>query len=477
MTKPNSVAIPETLTGLDIPNQVLEDFFGVWAIEESRFRQAVERYQGVNLVAHLEANRGQVNHLTGDVVQASDGTVQAADERRLFTLDGGVAVIRLRGPMMKYYSSMSSNASTVFARRQIRQAMRDDAVGSVLFVIDSPGGTVAGTMDLATEVARANRRKPVVAFIEDLTASAAYWVASQASKVYANNTTALVGSIGTYAVLHDYSKAAEELGVKVHVIRAGEFKGTGTPGTEITDAQLGEMQRIVDSLNAEFLNGVASGRGLTSERVQGIADGRVHPAAEAVGLNLVDGIRSYEETLADLQNRKRRSYAMTDQTGATLQELKAALPDADPAFLVAQLEANATLDQAFKSYAAKVKAENAALQKQLEEDRAKHKAELEQAQASAEPAAGVEPLGSQSSSNQQASDDGYVGATGDPVQDFDAEVRRRMATNPQLGRQRCVLAVARANPALHQAFLMATNPSRKQARLLTEKYEDELATS
>lgn len=484
MTKPNRVEIPRSIVAQDlpaigVPTQVLDDFFGIWAIEETRFRQAVDKFQGINLVAHIEANRGQVNHLIGAVAEGGD--VQAANsDQRLFDMTGdGVAVIRLRGPMMKYYSSMSSNASTVFARRQVRQAADDEAVGAILLVIDSPGGTVAGTMDLAAEVAKANKQKQVVAFIEDLTASAAYWVASQASKIYANNATALVGSIGTYAVLYDYSKAAEQLGVKVHLIKAGDFKGTGVQGTEITEPQIAETQRIVDSLNSEFLNGVANGRGMSLSDVQGIADGRVHPAAEAVGFNLVDAIQSYEKTVADLSQqttKRRRSYAMTqEQTVATLQELKAAIPDADPAFLVAQMESNATVGDALKAFTAKIKADNARLQKELADREEKHKTELEEAKSKTEQVAGVEPLGSETSS-QVGRSDSYQGATGDPVADFDNEVRRRMQQNPHLGRQSCVIAAARANPALHQAFLIATNPGRKQARMLTEKYEDETAS-
>lgn len=455
----------------DVPSQVLDEFFGLWAIEESRFRQAVEKYQGINLVAHVEQNRGQMHHLHGQ-----EGSVKAAgDSRRLFSMtDGGVAQIRISGPMMKYYSSMSSNASTVFARRQVRQASNDPDVAGIILVIDSPGGTVAGTMDLAQEVAKAAERKPVHAFIEDLTASAAFWVASQASKVFANNATALVGSIGTYAVLYDYSKQAEQLGVAVHVIRAGEFKGAGVPGTEVTQEQIENVQRIVNAANAEFLNGVANGRGLSMEEVQKIADGRVHPAAEAVEFGLVDAVQSYEKTVVGLskpRTSKRRVLGMSENetVAATLQELKAAIPDADAEFLVAQMSASATVDQALKAFAAKVKSDNEKLQKQLADQEAKHKEELKKASATTEEAEGVEPLGS---GKLTVDEDSYIGATGDPIADMDTEVRRRMQANPQLPRMRCVQAVAKANPGLHQAFLAATNPSRKAARMLVEKYED-----
>jgi signal peptide peptidase SppA len=484
--------MPHSLGDLtDVPQAIIDDFFGIWAIEETRFRQAVEKYQGINLVAHIQANRGQINHLVPEPSAANfapsrvgglsgnlkDGVEASAGDSRLYSIAGeGVAVIRLRGPMMKYVNSMSDGASTVFARRQLRQAVEDDQVGAILLVLDSPGGTVAGTMDLASEVGKAAAKKPVHAFIDDLTASAAYWVASQATKVFANNPTALVGSIGTFAVLYDYSKAAEQLGVKVHVVKAGDFKGTGVPGTEITEEQIANIQRIVNALNTEFLNGVAKGRNLSLEKVQEIADGRVHPAAEAIGKGLVDDVQSFDETLAGLsnQNRKRRrTYSMTtNENAANLQELKQAIPDADATFLVAQLEKGASIDQALREYAAKIKADNEALQKQLADAEAKHKQDLEEATKAAKPV-GVKPLGVEKSVD--ASDDGYLGATGDPVMDFDNAVREQMKVTPHLGRQRCVLAVARRNPELHQAYLLATNPNRKAARLIAEKYDEAAA--
>jgi signal peptide peptidase SppA len=476
MTKPSKFAMPHSFGHLtDIPNAVLDDFFGIWAIEESRFRQAVERYQGINLVAHIEAHKGQVNHLAA----SADADAQAASgDRRMYPMEGdGVAVVRLRGPMMKYVSSMNAGASTVFARRQIRQAVEDDQVGAILLEIDSPGGTVSGTMDLAQEVAKAAAKKPVYAFVEDLTASAAMWVASQATRIYANNPTALVGSIGTYAVLYDMSQRAEDLGIKVHVIKAGDHKGTGVAGTEITEEQLADAQRIVDALNAEFLNGVAQGRGLSVSEVQKIADGRVHPAAEAVGIKLVDAIKSYSDVIADLSSQsrlKRRSYSMTmeNDTCATLQELKQEMPEADAAFLLEQLEKGATVSQSLGAYAAKVRAENEALRKQMAESDEKHKQELEKA--SVENQAGVEPLGA---SGFGLADGDHFEVTQNPVVDFENAVMASMARQATPDRQKAIIGVAQKHPALYREYMLARNSSQRTKRQLQEKYELENASS
>lgn len=482
-----SSIIQHNVRNLDgVPASVIDDFFGLWAIEETRFRQAVDRVQGLNLHAHLESHRGSIHHLDprwaraeagSSVSQAGEPAAAVSDEKRLYTVAGdGVAVISLRGPMMKYVSSMSDGASTVFARRQLRQAVADDGVGSILLAIDSPGGTVAGTADLAADVAEAAKRKPVYAFVEDLTASAAMWVASQAHKVFANNTTALVGSIGTYAVLYDQSKVAEKLGVKVHVVRAGEYKGAGVPGTEITEAQLAEVQRIVNALNEEFLNGVARGRNLAIENVKSIADGRIHPASEAIGLGLVDAIQTIDQVINNLSNsspaRRRKGVGMSTQenpiTAATLQEIKQTLPKADDSFIVSQLEKGATIQQAQTAWATVLEQRLEQLQKQQVETEAAHKQQLEQASAAAKKP-GVEPLGKQST----VEEDGYVGATGDPIHDMDVAVRERMKANQNLDRQAATLLVSRSNPDLHRAFLLATNGGRKATRLINEKFDTE----
>jgi ClpP class serine protease len=99
-------------------------------------------------------------------------------------------------------------------------------------------GSYPGRTNWQADVREANKKKPVTAYIEDLGASAAYWVASQAGKIYSNEP-GFVGSIGTYLVVEDWSGAAEGAWAsKVHVVKAGEFKGAGYPGTPVTDAQL-----------------------------------------------------------------------------------------------------------------------------------------------------------------------------------------------------------------------------------------------
>ena len=218
---------------------------------------------------------------------------------------GGVAVVSLVGPMEKYRTWASWLLGSVIAtevQAAIEGAVQQKGIGAIALFIDSPGGTVAGTADLAETVRRAAQVKPVTAYISDLGASGAYWVASQCSHI-STNSTALVGSIGTYAIVGDFEGLYERSGVKVHVVRTGEFKGSGVEGTEITKEQLVEFQRVIESVNREFLKGVGRGRGLPMDWVRKLADGRVHVASEALGLKLIDAIKPWDDVLAELVAR------------------------------------------------------------------------------------------------------------------------------------------------------------------------------
>jgi signal peptide peptidase SppA len=215
------------------------------------------------------------------------------------------AVVKLTGTLMKQQSSLGgNNTSTIAARRAIRSAAADPNVSGILLAIDSPGGTVAGTADLAADVKAASRKKPVIAHIDDLGASAAYWIASQADAVYANTPTALVGSIGTVLSITDSSGAGEKSGVKTMTFATGPLKAAGYDGTPITDEQAAYFQGLVDSLQQEFDAAVQRGRRLSDTKLAAVKSGAVYPAAEAQPLGLIDGVQPLEKSLALLTSAK-----------------------------------------------------------------------------------------------------------------------------------------------------------------------------
>lgn len=414
----------------------IDQYFGVWAMREDVLRSAVERVNSIDLRAHV-----------GDTL-AAGGMSNDGRSNGYEMLPGGIAVIDLAGPLMKFAGgSMSAGTSTVNARRQIRDAASNEAVNAILLRIDSPGGTVSGTQDLADEVAAAGAIKPVEAYVEDQAASAAYWVASQASRIV-SNSSALVGCIGTYATLVDSSGAAAMKGFKVSVVRAGQFKGMGASGTEITPDHLAEAQRVVDGLNQHFLDGVASGRRMSAEAVSAIADGRIHLAADALKMGLIDGIESFDQTVARMRANMKpvtqpKGKAMSETVSApvaqpvvTIHELRAACPGADDTFLVGQLTNNATVASASAAWLAEMNARLTASQAEA--------AALKAEKPSVDKP-GVAPI--QATGKPAVTDQEESSAIAQWNAAIDAKVR------PGVTRQQAAVMVAKENPDLQKAYI------------------------
>ena len=249
---------------------------GPWMIEPGYFSAAV----------------AAVRQGTWPVIDAAE-RARALDSQPLYETQDGIAFVNMSGPMVKG-DSKYGGVNTVRTRQALRAAAADTSVKAILLAIDSPGGTVAGTEELASEVA--NTKKPVYAQIDGIGASAAYWVASQAHKVFASATTE-IGSIGTVAVVEDTSGAAEMAGIKVHVVSTGEYKGAFSDGAPVSQAQLDYLQQRVDDMNTHFLQGIANGRGMDAERVAKLADGRVMIASKAKRAGLIDGVQSMDKTV------------------------------------------------------------------------------------------------------------------------------------------------------------------------------------
>ncbi len=251
--------------------------FGLWLVHEQWFSQAVAAYRNGDLKPQMDLHEDD-------------------DDAEWFQRGpNGMLILPIRGQITKRASSFGGTSS-VETRRILRDASLDESVTGVMLFIDSPGGTAAGTFELAEEVRRFAEVKPIKAHIEDLGASAAFWVASQTQSISINQLGE-AGSIGTIAVLIDSSQAMENSGLKVHVISTGEFKGAGTPGTEVTDRQLALFKEQVEDFNQHFLEGVSQGRGLTGAALSRVATGRVWIAEKALALGLVDEVMSFEDAI------------------------------------------------------------------------------------------------------------------------------------------------------------------------------------
>lgn len=421
----------------------LEQYVGLWLVDETRFGAMLDQVRNLDLAKHVAVNAGR--------------DVAAASRRRETSGETVIQVIDIQGTMTKRGSSLTGSGSMVLLRQAVRSAANDDGIDAILLRIDSPGGTVAGTADLAAEVRAATAKKPVWAFVEDVTASAAYWVASQTSRIIANNATAEVGSIGTFMALYDVSGAAAMRGVKAVVIRSGRLKGAGFPGTEVTEEQRQVWQEIVDKTQTEFTAGVSAGRNLPLARVTALAEGRMWLAEDAKQLGLIDGIGSLDSVVSELAakaRQQRRKTMSEDKTRpATWQELKSCCPGADADFLGKQMDVQATSEDASKAWMgelqrrseadAKARKEAEDAKAEAEKQAAEAKAEVEKAKAGKP---GVDILGSGKNK---------IEGNGDPLAEFTAAVDEKLKTG--LSKPDAIKAVVKANPALHAAFVEAHN--------------------
>lgn len=221
----------------------------------------------------------------------------------------GLAVLDIVGPVSKFASwwrvwGVETSPTLGELTAAVSAAADAERVTGIMLRIDSPGGTMWGTPELADAVRAAAAVKPVHAYAVDQCCSAAYWIASQADRL-TSNAAAEVGSIGTYCVLVDSSGMAADLGLKFVRIRTGQHKGVGVPGVEITEAEVKELQRWIDSANALFLEAVAGGRPQLADGLAKLADGRFWLGAEAHSLGLTDGVESFDAAMDNLRTAVR----------------------------------------------------------------------------------------------------------------------------------------------------------------------------
>ena len=181
----------------------------------------------------------------------------------------------------------------------VDEMMSDPNNRGLLLNLDTPGGTVYEADELYLKIMeyKENTGRPVYAYMHSYAASGGYYLAMAADEIYANRNT-LTGSIGVIVSTYDMSELFAKLGIKEVNITSGKNKAMGSSGTPMTKEQIGIYQAYVDEAYNQFVNIVAAGRGLSREKVLELADGRIYSAAQALDLDLIDGISGYEDYIS-----------------------------------------------------------------------------------------------------------------------------------------------------------------------------------
>jgi signal peptide peptidase SppA len=193
------------------------------------------------------------------------------------------------------------SCSTQMLVSALRAAETDDSVGQILIDFSSPGGSVYGVQEAASEIARINAIKPIVGIANSMCASAAYWLMSQCSEAYCT-PGGEVGSIGVWQAHEDVSKAMDDAGVKVTLVSAGKFKVEGNPYAPLDPEALQFMQQRTDDYYQAFTKAVAKGRGVPVATARdAMGQGRVYGADQALSAGMVDGIMDFDSLVKKMQ--------------------------------------------------------------------------------------------------------------------------------------------------------------------------------
>jgi protease-4 len=183
---------------------------------------------------------------------------------------------------------------------QLRKFADDDSIKAIIIHVNSPGGGVAASEEIYREVKRVRDEKHryIVASIETVGASGAYYVSSATNKIYADNGS-VVGSIGVIAEWVNYGDLMRWAKLKPEVLKVGQFKDTGDPTRELTPAERQYLQGLIDNMYSQFVQAVADGRHAKVSDIKPIADGRVWTGEQALGLHLIDQIGDFRSVVQE----------------------------------------------------------------------------------------------------------------------------------------------------------------------------------
>jgi len=233
-----------------------------------------------------ERNRSYVISRVGDQSQKfgfSDSNIP----------EGSVAIIPIRSEILKYDQPCGPRGSQSILT-DVKSADQNPNIKSILLVVDSPGGQVTGT-DLLADAIK-NSDTPIVAFIEGMAASAAYWIISGASKIIASSDLDRIGSIGTMLMVEDLQPALEAQGVKFHEVYASLSVDKNADLNQVLDGNYEPYQKnVLDVINSKFLSTIKSNRPAVDDST---LTGKMYFATESIALGLIDEIGSLEYAIS-----------------------------------------------------------------------------------------------------------------------------------------------------------------------------------
>lgn len=268
--------------------------FGPWAIREESLTQIHTIYQ--SWVAGEKTEWLKAYQESG-----AESTPRTAG----YSVSDGVAVIPIEGTLarrMNMLSAYSGGQSYQMLSAAVDAALADGRVDGIVLAVDSAGGEVYGLEPVAQRIRAARKVKPIVAWSDSMALSAAYWLASATSRIYAGARSADFGSIGVAAVHVDTSKAQEAAGIKRTDLYSGKYKRIVSENKPLDEEGKAYIQAQLDDAYSVFVDAVAANRGVDAKTaLEDMADGRVFNADRALAAGLIDEIASLDKAMADVR--------------------------------------------------------------------------------------------------------------------------------------------------------------------------------
>ena len=214
-----------------------------------------------------------------------------ANGSAVFDTIDGVALIPIEGTLVHkgaYVGAMSGRTSYEGLQAQVLRALRNPAVKAVVFEVDSFGGELAGAFETADMIARLSAAKPTLAILTDHALSAGYLLASAARQIVMPEH-GRAGSIGVVTLHTDWSKALEQQGVKVTVLRAGAHKFAGNPFEVLPEAAANRIVSDLEAARTAFAESVGRYRGARFTAQAALAtEAQDYRGREAIAIGLGD---------------------------------------------------------------------------------------------------------------------------------------------------------------------------------------------
>jgi signal peptide peptidase SppA len=234
------------------------------------------------------------------------------ESSRFSNISGQVHILPLQGvitPRSSILSMLFGGTPLDYFGVAFDSAVENEKVGAIVIDIDSPGGSVYGVREMAEKIRSARGKKPVIASINGLGASAAYWLASAADEIVIT-PSGEVGSVGVIAVHEDISGLDAKYGLKYTFVTAGKYKAEGNEHEPLTDEAATALQGRVDDYYEMMVADIALGRGVSAEDVKsGFGEGRVVGPKQAKKAKMIDKIGSLEQVMRRLHPKTRQARA------------------------------------------------------------------------------------------------------------------------------------------------------------------------